>query len=274
MIETESHTHRTQLSLPEYGLVAAYVGLQGLIGVTDPFEGLDPAQQAQALEAASAALQQRGLLAVDDASQSVELDAVTAALVKATGLAERIVVLSLKTEDDYAQRIVFVGPELIVEQESADDQVTLTAVRDGETLAQRTVAFLACAHRGGGVGEAFPLGLETLAEAQRLRSEPEACREAVAAGGVAAEAAQALSDALCGPHQLGSLSIHGATLGEDAERALAFLVAPEASWLLLHGDPDADAVTVRPASVQEIEAQVREMALVAASAFATPSDVA
>ncbi len=258
--QTVECIYTVSLSLAEYGLIAAYVGLEGLLGVPDPFEGMDADQQTAALEAASATLQERGLLVVDEAGQSVELDAITAALVKAAGLAERIISLSVKTEDDYTQRLIFVGPELIVEQQEADGQLNLTAVRDADILASRTAKFLACAYQGGPVGEAVSLRLEDLAEAQRLASEPEACLQALVAGGVAEDAARPLADALCGPHQLGILSVFRVDQEGDAEQSLAFLAAPAASWLMVHGIADQDCVVARPVSVGEIEAQVHELA--------------
>lgn len=254
---SEEGTYAVSLSLAEYGLVAAYVGLEGLIGVPDPFEGLDEAQQAEVMEAASAGLQERGLLAIDEPGQSVELDAITAALVKATGLAERIVSLARKTEDAHGQRTIFIGPELIVEQEADAEHVSLTAVRDGEVLAQRAAAFLACEHAGGSVGEPFRLTLDLLAEAQRTASEPETCREVLMAGGVATEAASLLSDILGGPHQIGTLSVFAADRDGVALESLAFLTGPNASWRLQHSGTDEDEVVVQPATGQEIEAQVR-----------------
>ncbi len=260
----EPTTYRLTLSREEFYLLAALLQLPQPLGLRDPFQGLGEREVRERLEKAKESLARREY-AEDQADGSVALDVAVVALVQTATTAERSVMLSfVRADGSRAERFIHLTSDLLLEQESApDDQLTLTAVRDGEVLAERTRAFLSLADCVAAPGPKFSLGEADFSQAQELAlgDEVAACTEHLMDVGVPDAAAMALGAALSEGQQTGSVVVWERA-GDEARAvaSLGWLIGAPGGWILRPvRAPDAAAMEFMPAAKDEIEKTIQEL---------------
>lgn len=260
MVST-AHAWSLTLSRAELFMIAYSLSSRPALGVPDPFVGLSGDAMQHVVEDARHALLDRGY-AEAAPNGSLAVDPVVLALAGAPGMAHAVLVASRGGEGGrVAQRVVYLSPELIVEQEhTADDTVRLTAVRDARTLQTRLNRLLSVPKAPPAAGGEVVIGQEELKEAVRLAmlEEPPAVVEFLTSAGLDAAAATAVVAVLARECQTGSLALLR-TDGQEPAAAggVAWLAGKAGLWSAdLSGHPDAQTIHLVPAASAEVRQRV------------------
>ena len=233
----------------------------------DPFAGWPPERTETALREAQAALADRQYAQVES-DGSMALDTTVAALVGALAFAEAALAVTraVGAKEQPTTRHIHFAAGLIVEQEQQrDGSHSLTAVRDGESVARRLNEYLCLANQPAPPAQCCTLPMSDVEEARYVAAiEGErACAEYLAGVGVPAAVASSLAQAMAFPVCQSAL-LALAWEGQEARRldSLTLLEGKYGLWLLhpLAGDdePRLEALPCEAAgAVRRVEELIR-----------------
>jgi hypothetical protein len=244
-------------------LVASLLGLPNLLGVEDPFLGLLAEEIREELIRARAELMECGMLemCIDG---SVTLNMVVFSMMQAIISARRTFIGSFSSNQGQScHRLIHQSPDLLVEQECLPDgQITLTAIRDQETLLNRLKGFYWLIDTVAGTGSAITLVESDFSAARQIadKTGKTACRDFLVRGGTAPATADALAAVLAEPTGTGSIS----TLYREAKEirygdSLAWIIGVAGTWCMQPVSQIPPTVRLFPASGTEIRARINQI---------------
>lgn len=248
----------------ELYFLACVLQITSLIGLEDPSLGLLAEEVEEFLERAKQSLAERGLLEIQSDGKVV-LDAGVAALISPVAFANCTLITSRinKTDGMSYPRYIHLMSNLLIEQETLPDtQVSLTAVRDWETLAQRLEDFFGLTEAPAAPGLAFTLTDADLTEARRLAlaGAAEACYAFLNHVGVPTEAIPALATALAEGQNAGSVAVlHREAREMHYGESLAWLVGGQGAWRIHPLNQEPPAVRLVPATTEELHRRLSDI---------------
>ena len=247
-------------------LLAALLQVPAPVGLEGPAVSSTPEDaEAQVTQSLQMLVEQAMLEVNSEGDLALEADLV--ALIEAATLAEQTLVVSC-TDSDHTSRLRYahLTTELIVEQETLPDgQVTLTAVRDAETLTQRLAEFIGLAEAPTAPGPAVELSQADLAAARELAGvgDVAACRAHLRYTGIPAAVAVALAETLVGGHAISAVLLRREATETHVGESLAWLAGRAGVWNALPAVGESGQVRIRlaPATTAEVHDQIKRVFL-------------
>ncbi len=258
------------LSRQQLFLLARGLGGPGPLGLKDPFGNLSPDAAQAALAQTRQSLVDRGYAeAAPDGALAV--DPTVLALAGAPGRSGSVLLGTCSGNGGASvQRVVYLTPELIVEQETLpSEEVVLTAVRDSATLRKRAKHFLRILTAPAAPGGEVTVSEASLREAQfaAILEDQATCASLFSEVGVAAPSAQALASTLRQDYHAGSLML--LRMANDEARlaqGLSWIVGASGGWCAELKEQTADSpICLVPTAAAQIR---QRLAVVVDSALA------
>jgi hypothetical protein len=251
----EPDTWAITLTCDELLCLAAFLGLPQPQGLEAALRRLNGPEGQARMDMARRTLLERGWL-VDESGEGLSVDAALGTVVHGATHSELTALLAVTDESGaQAQRWVHLATSLIVEQETGDEEVTLTAVRAADLVGARLAPFLGAPQTPAAPGAAFAVLADELAQAQQEAIDDEwaACGSRLQAAGVPASAAGALGAALGRALSIGSLAVwrRGAA-GLHPVAHHGWLASEQGAWLLQTSHGDLYRVLFTPMAMSEI----------------------
>jgi hypothetical protein len=261
------------LSRSELLLLAHSLGGAAPLGLQDPFQGLNEEAVQPVADAAKRSLMARGY-ADSGPDGALSVDPTVLALAGAPSQARCVLVASLSAAGAAAaRRVVYLGRDLIVEQDEApDDGVLLTAVRDGEALQQRLRRFLCIPNSPVAPGGEIVISQADLKEALLIAilEPPGSVAAHLSAQGIDSASAALLSAALGQELKAGSLAVVGGD-GVDSDHAagVAWLASPAGAWCAAtEGETATNRIRLTPQAGRQIRRRLTNLVSTALTASA------